>query len=222
MCQVTDITIRYTTISHVASGFQIGNGLSGTGGAPLAGMRYSIHDIVVDDINGVKYGGAGNFAQLSTGPNVPVLQDVQINHVTAFPTHTILNIGNPVTNPDMKNLVFTNNMMTTGPYPVWSTGGTSNCAFSDVPLTVLQTCFTPYSFTHNGLIASPPNFPSSKWPAGNYFAASTTTVQFANYKGGISGDYHLLSSSPFRNAGTDGKDLGADINALNSAISGVY
>jgi hypothetical protein len=63
---------------------------------------------------------------------------------------------------------------------------------------------------------------STKWPAGNYFAASTTTVQFAKYNGGIGGDYHLVASSPYKGAGTDRKDLGADINALTAATSGVY
>jgi hypothetical protein len=38
-------------------------------------------------------------------------------------------------------------------------------------------------------------------------------VNFAN------GDYHLASNSIYRNAGTDGKDIGCDINALNAAIN---
>jgi hypothetical protein len=223
MCQVTDVTVRYTKISHVAGGFQIANGISGSGGKPLAGQRYSIHDLVVDDIDGPKYGGTGLFAQISNAPGVSVIQDLQINHVTAFPVHTMLSVGNALSNPDMKNFVFNNNLITTGRYPVWSVGGgSSNCAFSDVPITVLSTCFTPYSFTHNALIAAPASFPSTKWPAGNYFASSTTTVQFAKYNGGIGGDYHLVASSPYKGAGTDRKDLGADINALTAATSGVY
>ena len=42
-----------------------------------------------------------------------------------------------------------------------------------------------------------------------------------NYKNGNGGDYHLLSSSPFKNAGIDGKDLGADMDALEAEIAGV-
>jgi hypothetical protein len=32
-------------------------------------------------------------------------------------------------------------------------------------------------------------------------------------------NYSLLSSSPYKNAGTDGKDLGADIAAVTAAIA---
>jgi hypothetical protein len=34
-------------------------------------------------------------------------------------------------------------------------------------------------------------------------------------------DYHLASSSPYRNAGTDGKDIGADIDGVLAATRGV-
>lgn len=69
LCQVTDVTIRYTTISHVPGGLQITNAAVGHTGAS-AGERYSIHDVVVDDINGIKYLGPSLFAQLSSSPGV--------------------------------------------------------------------------------------------------------------------------------------------------------
>jgi hypothetical protein len=42
-----------------------------------------------------------------------------------------------------------------------------------------------------------------------------------DYNQGNLGDYHLLSSSPYKNAGTDGRDLGADIDGLMNATAGV-
>ena len=52
-CRVSDITIRYCKISHVASGFVISD--SPTAGYPAAaGGNYSIHDIVIDDLDGKK------------------------------------------------------------------------------------------------------------------------------------------------------------------------
>ncbi|PYX72540.1 MAG: hypothetical protein DMG78_12055, partial [Acidobacteria bacterium] len=75
--------------------------------------------------------------------------------------------------------------------------------------------------SHNAIIASPSNRPPNKYPAGNYFPAAASAVGFVNYNNSIGGDYHLRSSSPYKNAGSDGKDLGADMNALDAAIAGV-
>lgn len=224
MCQVTDVTVRYNLISHVGAGFEIANGLSDNGTLAFAGQRYSIHDVIIDDIDGVKYLGPGEFAQVSVGSGAPLLQSVTINHVTAFPASHQFTIGDQVaTTSQMKNFVFTNNMVNAGTYPVWSTGsgGTANCAVHDSPLTTLNACFSSYVFSSNAIIATPSGFPVTSWPASNFFPASATAVQFVNYNGGNGGDYHLLSSSPYKGLGTDGKDLGADVDAVGSAIAGV-
>src|SRR5579864_473577 len=95
VCEVTDVTYRYNTISHVAGGFQLANVLSGAGLGARAGERYSIHDLTADDINNAKYGGNGVLAQINTQINsrAPILQDVSIRHITAFPNLELLNIG---------------------------------------------------------------------------------------------------------------------------------
>jgi hypothetical protein len=223
ICQVTDVTIRYSTISHVGAGLQIANALSDNAGPPLDGQRYSVHDITIDDINGVLYTGPGQFAQISVSAGAPVLQNLTINHVTAFPSSTMFIIGDTVgVTTQMKNLVFTNNIVNATTYPIWSTGGGSpNCAYYDMPLTTFNACFSPYSFTSNAIIASPSSYPPSVWPSGNFFPATTSTVQFVNYNGGNGGNYQLQPSSPYKGKGTDGMDLGADVAAINTAIAGV-
>src|SRR5581483_191166 len=155
LCQVTDVTVRYNSVSHAGSGMQIANGLSDTGGVPLDGQRYSIHDNILDDIDPVKYtGGNGVMAQVSMGDGTPVLQNVSIVHNTAFAPSQMLNIGdNTNVNPKMANFTFNNNMMNAAQYPVWSTGGTTNCAFYDKPLTTVTACFNGWSFTNNAFIA---------------------------------------------------------------------
>jgi len=70
--------------------------------------------------------------------------------------------------------------------------------------------------TANALISA-----SGVWPAGNYFPPDSSAVQFADYNNGNGGDYHLLPSSPYKNAAADGADVGADIDAVNRAIAGV-
>jgi hypothetical protein len=72
-CFVTDVTVRYNTISHVASGLQIANALSDNKGGALDGQRYSIHDLIVDDIDPVKYAGGGHLAEIVSVLGAPLL-----------------------------------------------------------------------------------------------------------------------------------------------------
>ncbi len=226
LCQVTDVTVRYDQISHGGGGIQMATALSGngSGGAPaLAGTRWSIHDVVIDDLNKKYVGGGTAFEMLNDWPQNP-LNTVTINHVTAFPdpgSHVMIT-GNLSQNASMYALVFTNNLVITGEFPVWNTGGgSSSCAFKDVPVTTITSCFATYTFGNNGLIATPPKFPPSSWPTNNMFPADVNTVQFVNFNNGNGGNYELQSSSPYKGKGTDGKDLGADVVGLNEALANV-
>jgi hypothetical protein len=223
---VTDVTIRYSTISHVGAGVSIADVLSDNGGAALAGERYSIHDITVDDINASFYHGSGTLFQVYNEWPANALNNVAINHITGFPDSgsRIIGLGNYANDPSMFGFTMKNSILGQATYAIWSTGGTTNCAFPNVPLTSLNACFPGgYTFAANAIIGtSNANFPPSKWPAGNFFPSSASTVQFVNFNNGNGGDYHLLSTSPYKNAGTDGKDLGADIDSILSLTSAVY
>jgi hypothetical protein len=223
-CLVTDVTVRYNTISHAAAGMQIATVLSSNNGAAAAGARYSIHDITFDDINAVTYNGDGPLFLVMNGWRTNGLNNVTINHVTGFGDvlHPILAIGNDTRLPKIPGFIFTNNIVFSGPRPIWSSGSKTNCAITDVPAITFNACFSHYSFSNNALIATSSVYPPSKWPNGNFFPASATAVQFVNYNNANGGDYHLLSSSPYKNAGTDGRDLGADIDLINATIAGVW
>jgi hypothetical protein len=225
-CAVTDITIRYSQVSHAGGGIQMATALSGNGrngAAALAGTRWSIHDMVFDDLSAEKYTGNGAvFAILNTWKK-NALNTVTINHVTAFPDSTtnMMYIGNTVKTAPMYGLVFTNNLMTTARYPVWNTGGKDSCAAKDVPVTTITKCFTTQTFQSNGFIASPATFPPPVWPKNNFFPQAVANVDFTDFNNGDGGNYALLPSSPYVNKGTDGKNLGADIVGLNAALAGV-
>jgi hypothetical protein len=225
-CQLTDVTIRYSKMSHSGMGISIAAGLTGTPARfqGKAAARYSLHDITMDDIDGTKYLGGGTLFQVFNTWKVNGLNSVTINHITGFPdpdTH-LMSLQDPVTNPKIPGFVFTNNVVLAAKYPVWSAGGgTSNCAHTNVPLTNLNGCFTGYTFRSNAIIGSPSVYPPSAWPANNWFPATPNTVLFVNYDNGNGGNYALLSASPFNNKGTDGKDLGADINAILNETQGV-
>ena len=224
ICQVTDITIRYITMSHTGGVFQIANPLSPPLNTPaFHGERYSLHDVIADDVNAATYDGLGNFAEVSTSAVASaLLQNVMINHITAFAPHELFNVGAP--NPlQMSGFTFTNSIVLSGEYPMWSTGagGKINCANADVPLTTMNQCFTGYNFSYDAIISAPAEYPPSKWPAGNFFYSSPDALQFVNYNNGDGGDYHLLASSPAKNAASDGTDLGANVDLVLSDVSGV-
>ncbi len=225
LCQVTDITVRYVHISHAGDGFQFANAISGNGkdGAQaLAGTRYSIHDVVLDDLSRNYVGGGVVVMIMNMWPKNP-LNTITINHITGFPDASshVMEIGDIYANAPMYGLVVTNNLLVTGRYPVWNTGGNNSCAVKDVPITTITNCFTTYTFSNNGLIATPSAFPPSVWPANNMFPQTADDVGFMNYNNGNGGNYELQSSSPYKGKGSDGKDLGADIAGLNEALANV-
>jgi hypothetical protein len=226
LCQVTDVTIRYVRISHAGGGIAMATGLSGgakkIGQPALAGTRWSIHDVVVDDLS-KKYNGGGGVFEILNGWPVNPLNTVTINHVTAFPDPLapVMVTGNRGENPPMYGLIFTNNIVITGQSVSNALGGGDSCALSDVPVTVIANCFTTYTFSNNALIATPTKYPPSKWPANNMFPQTVDDVGFVNFNNGNGGNYELKSNSPYKNKSTDGKDLGADIVGLNAALANV-
>jgi Putative Ig domain len=217
-CAVTDVTIRYARMSHMGGGLVFGNSLSDSGGLPAAGERYSVHDIIADDINGQKYTGNGTFAQVGTIPK-PLLAEVDINHITAFPDNVMFNVGAPDT-VTIAGFTFANSISVAGQFPMTSTGagGTENCAYYQVPVKIVSACFSDPTFSANAILASP--LPASYWPAGNFFY-TTANIGFVNYHNGNGGDYHLLPSSSAIGKASDGTNLGANVDAVLQAISTV-
>ncbi len=217
MCQVTDITLRYNRVSHSGAGMNMATTVDAAANVPaLAGERISIHDMTIDDISGSKYQGTGTLFLVLNKWNSNVLNEILINHVTGFPdpgSH-VLSVGNPTGKPKFSGLTFTNNIVGTGRYPVWSAIGPGDCSSSNVPNKVLPACFSSFSVRKNVFVAAPLAFPPSVWPTDNLFS-SLLGVKF------LTGSYSLNLSSPFKNAGTDGKDIGADVAAIAKYTAGV-
>ena len=224
LCQVTDVTIRYVHISHAAGGIVMATAVDTAHGDPaLAGARWSIHDVVIDALS-KKYGGHGTVFEIMNAWPKNALNNVTINHITAFPDPAgiMMTMGNLAQNAPMYGLVFTNNLVTISQYPVWDAIGSSgSCAHADVPVTSIANCFTTYTFSNNALVDVPKAFPASKWPDGNFFPGTVNEVGFVNFNNGNGTNYELQPNSPYKNKGTDGKDLGADIVGLNAALANV-
>ena len=220
LCVVHDVTVRYNTISHVGGGMQIANGASDSGGLSQGAWNESIHDVVIDDVDAKTFNGDGYILQESNGDPLLAIHDVVINHLTVVGPDAValLVIGNDLTNPMMNHFTWTNSIFAASTVGVLSTGGGStNCAFkTGGPMTKLTACFSPFVFSHNAIIGA-----TGTWPSGNYTPATASVAQFVNYNNGSGGNYQLQPTSPFKNAGSDGKDLGADMTTLSSLIAGV-
>lgn len=224
-CLVTDVTIRKCEMSHIGSGFQIANAAGGKGqGVAKDGGRYSIHDVVLEDVRPALYKGFGVFAQISTTPGIsalPRLHDVKIDHVLALGPQAGLMVGGPPSDPRMSGLSITNSIFSTGPRLVVSTGGGAgvNCAAmlgGKTAEMVLRECFSSYTFHHNVMIGM-----DGAWPKDNKTVKNVAEVGFSDYKDGNRGDYRLSPHSKFKHGAADQKDIGPDLDAIEQATMGV-
>ncbi len=227
LCRITDVTIRFCRVSHAANGVTIGTGLSDAGGAASGGERYSIHDVVFDDIDGKAYGGFGALFQVTS--TIPALRDVSINHVTGFPSTALFIMGVDVNRDKIINFGFTNNLVGVGDSDIVPTGGgAKNCVFQprrQGPEGVLKSCFASFSVTNNVFVGS-----SGGWPKGNFTPRDAGAARMQDFRDGKGGDYKLCEqkdagkckgASNFRNGASDGKDIGADIEAIKAGTDGV-
>ena len=217
-CRVTDVTIRYNRIAHIASGIQIANGLSDAGGASADGGRYCIHDDLFEDMGGPAYGGLGAFAQISVSGEP--LHDVTLDHITAFPPKVLFILGVRGGLPKIPNFVFTNSIVGSGTQLVLSTGGgKDNCAYQPEQQSftgVLKSCFSSYTVARNLIVGS-----ADSWPKSNITVKDLAGAGFADAGKNTVADYHLRPDSRAKHAGTDEKDLGVDLETLSSATAGV-
>jgi hypothetical protein len=213
-----DVTIRNSRISNVGAGFQIGNVPSDVGDYAKDGGRYSIHDVLVENLDGEKFQGHGVlFEIISTRVT---LHDVSIDHVTGQATKSLFLIGERTNEAKIPNFTFTNNLLSAGKQPVLLTGGgPENCAFRPEvqgPAGVLQSCFTNARVAGNVIIGG-----NNKWPPKNYPVKNIGEVGFKAADKEQVSDYRLHPTSRYKNAGTDQKDVGADIDAIEAATRDV-
>jgi hypothetical protein len=228
LCQVTDITLRNSVIRHMGSGISIANAPSDSGGIATAGERYSIHDLIFEDIDADLYKGFGAFAMILS--DAPQLRDVRIDHVTALPSKVAINVGAARSKPLPSNISITNSILSAAEREVTSTGGgPQNCAYGAVqlgPEAIFQSCFRDLTFAHNAIVGA-----SKPWPKGNAFPKNIDAVGFVSPNHGKDADYRLCADkdqppsckkpSAFHHAGSDGKDLGANVDAVNNSTAGV-
>jgi hypothetical protein len=216
LCKVTDVTIRDCTISHVGGAIAIAN-VAAAGYTATAGERYSIHNLVIDDLDGKKYTGFGIFIELIS--NEPPLKDVSIDHVTSLKQRVFLSLG---IKSKILNFRFTNNLVDFGERGVSSTGGgKENCAvlagINSIDA-VLKECFESSTFTNNVIIGA-----FGSWPEGNYKPKNLDSVGLERSGARLcqAKQEGCKNASEFLQAGTNKSAIGADLDAITAATKGV-
>jgi hypothetical protein len=228
-CTVEDVTFQKNIVRHSASGFQI----LGTdyNHASRQTARILIQDNLLYDINSQTWGGGccnRDFFLINTNSPNPAtpggIRDLAIDHNTTRvegSSDGIMGIGDD-TAPENRhqNPIFRNNLFQRGTYGIFGSGvGEGTPA--------LQTFTTGWTFAKNVIIGGPASLypPQNCSPASTCFPPTDSEVGFVNAG---ADDYRLCETgmsgcaapSPYKNAGTDGKDIGADMNALLTATAG--
>ncbi len=216
-CKVLDVTIRYSLIRNVAAGFQIANIPEGPRPPARDGGRYSIHDVLIENLDGERFHGNGLLFQVSF--NTVQLHDVAIDHVTALGGKRLFTIGARPAPMKIANFSFTNNLVGARLLIDSPGSGPDNCSFRAEalgPSGVFENCFSDAKIAGNVIVGA-----GGKWPAKNFQAKNPTDVGFmAADKEGVQ-NHRLNSESHYKKGGTDQKDVGADIDAIEAATKDI-
>jgi hypothetical protein len=236
-CFVTNITIRYNYASHLPQAIAFTSPGNTTEKYASGNNSFSIHDDVFDDLN---YPGCSGCATVfsnaifgGTNANVPplsdVLHDLTINHITevsSAPPLGLLSIGGTTAAfpPQESNILISNSIFYAGTKGFTNPGGgTASCEVvsSGAPQAIFDNCWSSYTFAANVVVggAALP-LKNLTWPASTFLPPTDSDIQFVNLNGGIGGDYHLQTTSPYSAAGTDGQDIGANLDSVNTYTSG--
>jgi len=196
---IEDVTFTNNILRDVALGFDI-NGIDSTDLTPRT-ARIAIRNNLLVGVNGSK-AGPGNLLVMPAG-----VSDLRFEHNTVLHNGAIISVEGP---PSTR-FVFQNNILAHNEYGVTSPKGIGDRALA---------AFFPGAVFRKNAIAGPwptKGGATSSMYAGqkdNFFPASIDAVGFTDR---ANHDYRLADSSPYKNAATDGTDLGVNVDALAAA-----
>ena len=209
-CVTEYVTFRDNIVRGAASGLTINAAETGQRDAPLppAANHIRIQNVVFEDIGGRDWGSGGKLFRVFGG-----VSDVEITHVTSLSNPTgILDPRSPSdSNP---NLTFKYNIVERMLYGIGAGG--------DEGVTTVSRNFAPFVYNQNVLVdtsastsqAISDNTLKGRYPPVTMIAPGWDAVRFEE------GSHKLSASSPYYRAGDDGKDLGADVDAIAAAQAG--
>jgi hypothetical protein len=199
----SDIALTNNVLINIGSGFNV----LGFDGNPTASAPRAERILVRNNVLGVTglNGAEGRaFQFLNGGSDYTIDHNTIIN--TASPPASCCSAAVMAESKTVKtnNFVFTNNLSTRTSYGFFGAGSSEGAR-------ALNDHFTNWTFSKNVLV----DRPAGAYPAGNFFPSGAAAVRFANYAGG---NYTLAADSPYKNAGSDGTDIGAHGTPATNAI----
>jgi hypothetical protein len=155
--------------------------------------RVSIVGNLFYDVGGSKWGGNGRFLQITE------TVDVRVDHNTVVQTGNVVSAyGTP-----NQGFVFTNNIAPHNEYGIFGDGvGSGNQA--------LDKYFPGTKLKKNVIVGAQ----GSRYPRKNFYPAALDDVGFMD-RG--NGNFKLADHSPYKNAGTKSRDIGADFSKIELA-----
>ncbi len=190
---VEDVTFANNVVRGAASGVNIHGRDNNYPSQPT--RRLVIRNNVFVDIGGPRWGGDGRLFQILDGTT-----SIVIDHNTALHIGTIITAEGP----PHRGFVFTDNIVAHNTYGITGTGvGTGSQA--------LDALFPGSVVKRNVIVGGS----SAEYPRDNFVVRSWAQVKFEDL---AQGRLRLADGSPFRRAGLDGADVGADDKALRAAV----
>ena len=193
-----DITISDNRFTNIGSGLNIVGTDNLKPSQPTSRVLVKNNLISVNGLNGAHGWGF----MILDGPS-----NVIIDHNTILSSSAFLVAENAAGIPKTEFFTFTNNIAVSSTYGFVGSG-------TGQGLDALNTFFSDWTFARNVLTVGP----ESAYPSGTFFPASAFAIGFTN---ALAGNYTLLISSPYHAAGTDGRDLGADLTLVPSATRSI-
>jgi hypothetical protein len=192
---IEDVLFTSNVVRHAAAGINV-LGEDDLHPSQRA-RRIRIENNLFTDVGGPRWGDRGPLFQLLRGP-----RDVAIEHNTALQAGNLIMVeGGPV-----RGFAYRHNIALGSGYGVVG-------AETAPGLPTLRRFFPGALVDTNVIVGGDP----SHYPPGTRHARSLEAVGFTDL---ASGRYELADSSPYKQAGADGRDPGVDFRRLRSARGG--
>lgn len=214
--QVSDVTFQLNEVINAAGGFGGPACSTGDNGNPnLGNQRNLFQNNLLLQIGGES--GRRVLVLGDTFNNACGMSDVFFNHNTILPGDTAPSMMTveakvPTGIMPLRRFAFHNNIIAYD-----STWGVSeNCQVNSVRVP----CWTTNAWWDNIVFDTVAKTCDNNSFGPHAVACPVANVDVVGFVNPSAGDYHLTPNSIGRNAGTDGKDVGADIDALDKSLAG--